>query len=51
MEVIQQMLWKQRIILAPRWPWNLTVILVRKETDHTNFVMDIFLRITPVPIS
>ena len=31
MEVIQQMLWKERIALAPRWPWNLSAILVRKE--------------------
>ena len=39
------------IVLAPRSPRYLTAILLRKETDHTNFALNIFPSIRPVPIS
>ena len=42
---------KERIVLTPRSTWCLTAILLRKETDHTNFALNIFLGIKPVPIS
>ena len=37
------------IVLTPRSPWS--AILFRKETDHTNFVLNVFLSIRPVLIS
>ena len=40
------------IVLAPRSPWCLTEILLRKETDHNNFALNILVfELYPFPES
>lgn len=37
--------------IAVRLPWYLIAILLRKQTDRSNHVLNIFLSIGPVAIS